>query len=213
MQFYLQPQGNLLVLDRHHKWEKNSLAGLTASSRALTGNLLMWADARPTSESEESMSESNLKCLFSSLKSQANQLNSAAESTNEALELSQEQLRALHIGIEIWFSKPLERSDTTGGIQPHDISTEYLTILGFAKIAGKWCLASKKIRQDSGFYEGDIGCPYTNEYLETSPEPLLNQTRHLRLNALKALPDFLAEISEKIDNLLSDLPKAHVELQ
>lgn len=159
------------------------------------------------------MKDANLDSLFSSLESQVNRLNSAAEDANGTLEATQQRLVNLNIGIELWFSKPLERGDMMGGIKPHEISTEVLSLLGFAKVDGKWCLAIKKVRQESGFFEGDMSCPFTNEYLDSPPTALLSQSRSIRLNALAALPEFLKEISERVSKLLEELPEAKSKLR
>ena len=159
------------------------------------------------------MTEVNLNSLFSSLESQANQLNSVAESANQALEAAQTRLVNLNIGVEIWHSKPLDRSDLDGSTNPNDTSIEVLSLLGFSKVDGKWCLALKKVRHESGFFEGDMSCPYTNEYLESPPVPLLNQSRNLRLSALNMLPKFLEEISEYVSNMLQELSNTNSKLQ
>ena len=159
------------------------------------------------------MTEVNLNSLFSSLETQANQLNSVAESANQALEAAQNRLVNLNIGFEFWHPKPLERSDLTGSTKAHDTSTEILSLLGFAKVEGKWCLALKKVRHESGFFEGDMNSPYTNEYLETQPVPLLSQSRNLRLAALNLLPEFLEQLSEQVSNLLKDLSNTNSKLQ
>ena len=158
------------------------------------------------------MSDKDLNSLFSTLESQVNQLNSAAESANTELERAQQRLASLNIAIEIWHTRPLERSDVTGGIQLNEISTEIISLLGYAKVDSKWCLAIKKVRCESGFYEGDMNCPFTNKYLESPPTPLLSQSRSLRLNALATIPTFLEEIAEHVNNLLEELPKSKAKL-
>ena len=50
----------------------------------------------------------------------------------------------------------------------------------------------------TGFYEGDVGCPYTNEYLERAAEPLLQQSRSLRIKALTVLPEFLNHLERQV---------------
>lgn len=159
------------------------------------------------------MTEVNINSLFSSLETQANQLNSVAESANNALEAAQNRLVNLNIGIEHWHPIPLDRSDQTGSTEAHDTSIEIRFLLGFAKVDGKWCLAVKKVRHESGFFEGDMGCPYTNEYLETPAVPLLSQSRNLRLTALNMLPEFLEQLSDHVNNLLQELSNTNSKLQ
>ena len=156
------------------------------------------------------MSDSKLNSLFSSLETQANQLNLVAESANQALETTENRLVKLNVGIELWHSQPI---DLSGSTNLNDTSTEILTLFGFAKIGGKWCLAMKKVRQESGFYEGDIGCPYTNKYIEMAPVTLLSQSRNLRLNALNMLPEFLESLSENLNDLLQELSSTSSKLE
>ena len=79
--------------------------------------------------------------------------------------------------------------------------------MGFSRINGNWVLAIKSIRHVSGFYQGDTDCPFTNEYVDNDPEPLLETSRELRLTALKVLPEFLSGYNNLVQEINSELAK------
>jgi len=151
------------------------------------------------------MTKNNLSSIFSSLESQANALNRASDTANQTLIDAEEKLISLNIGVEQWFPKALESTDADGGINPHETTEHIEDILGFARVEGKWCFAVKKIKRVSGFYEGDMGCPYENQYIEAKPAPLLKQSRSLRINAIEVLPEFLEQILEHVSQKLEKL--------
>ena len=158
------------------------------------------------------MTETNLSSIFSSLESQANSLNRASDSANKTLIDAEEKLVALNVGAELWYPKALESTDAEGGINPHE-TTEYVEdILGFARVEGKWCFAVKKVKRVSGFYEGDMNCPYENKYIEAKPSPLLKQSRNIRISAIEILPEFLEQILEHVTQRLEKLNEATEKL-
>ena len=159
------------------------------------------------------MTEVNLNSIFSSLESQAAELNSASDTANQALADAEKRLVALNIGMEIWCPRPLECAEAEGGTGPYETIVEVVNLLGFARAEGKWCLAVKQVRRVSGFFEGDTNCPYTNEFLETPPAPLLKQSRSLRISALEALPEFLAQITEHVQSKVQEISVAASKLQ
>lgn len=159
------------------------------------------------------MAEVNLNSIFSSLESQAAELSSASDIANQALADAEKRLVALNVGIEIWYPKPLGCADAVGGTGPSETIAEVIDVLGFARAEGKWCLAVKQVRRVSGFFDGDTNCPYTNEFLVTSPAPLLKQSRSLRINALEALPEFLSQITEHVRSKVQEISIATSKLQ
>lgn len=159
------------------------------------------------------MTDVKLTSVFASLKSKADELNEASDAINEALAAAEQQIVDLNIGIEIWHDEPLDTTDAVGGIGPNDISSETYRVLGLARVAGSWCLAVKSMRRDSGYFEGDIGCPYTNEFLEVAPQSLMSQSRDLRIRALTLLPNFLVALGRGIEQKLTELAEANDKLR
>lgn len=146
--------------------------------------------------------------LFSSLANNASILNNFSDSCNSKLKDVQERLVSLNIGLEYWLKKPLYNSDQQGDIGANDNSTVIIKRLGFSRLNGSWVLAIKTIRCVSGFYMGEQDCPFTNEYVDSDPEPLLDASRELRLNALKSLPDFLSGYNKLVQDLNAELSKS-----
>ena len=154
------------------------------------------------------MTEVNLDSIFASLESSAEDLNAASDEANRVLADVEERLVGYNIGFETWYGVPLTCSDSEGGIGAFEKSEEVVDVLGFAQIDKAWCLAVKKIRRVSGFYQGDEDCPYTNEFLEAPAVPLLNQSRELRTRAATVLPDFLSYVAEEIRKKASEIGRA-----
>ena len=159
------------------------------------------------------MTEVNLDTIFSSLESSATEFNSASDLGNQTLMDAEKRLVSANIGIEAWYPVPLESTDAEGDIGPHDTSSHIVDFLGFARAEGKWCLVIKRIKRVSGFFEGDMNCPYTNEYLETPPAPLLKQSRSLRMKALAVLPKFLVQITDEVRSKTLELSEATEKLK
>ncbi|MCP4233323.1 MAG: hypothetical protein GY770_07015 [Aestuariibacter sp.] len=159
------------------------------------------------------MTEVNLDTIFSSLESSAAEFNSTSDLGNQTLIDAEKRLVTANIGIEVWYPEPLESTDAEGDIGPLDVSSYIVDILGFARTKGKWCLVIKRIKRVSGFFEGDMNRPYTNEYLETPPVPLLKRSRSLRIKALAALPEFLAQITKDIRSKTFELSEATHKLK
>ncbi len=159
------------------------------------------------------MTNLNLDTIFSSLESSATEFNSVSDLGNQTLMDAEKRLVSANIGIEVWYPSPLESTDAEGDIGPLDTSSHIVDFLGFARTEGKWCLVVKRIKRVSGFYEGDMNCPYTNEYLETSPAPLLKQSRSLRMKALAVLPEFLVQITEEVRSKTLELSEATQKLE
>lgn len=154
------------------------------------------------------MNTVDLNDLFSSLSNNAAILNTYSDSCNNKLKDVQERLVSLNIGLEYWLKEPLSSSDQQGDIGANDNSTVIIKRLGFTRLNGNWVLAIKTIRCVSGFYMGEQDCPYTNEYVDRDPEPLLDASRELRLNALKSLPDFLSGYNKLVQDFNADLSKS-----
>ena len=144
------------------------------------------------------MTEVTLDNAFSALEKLAKNLNDSSDEVNRALADSETKLVSLNIGLEIWYPQELDRRDATGSMRPNEVIDHVSDVLGFARVGGKWCLAVKRVTVATGYYEGDPECSYTNEYLDRAPEPLLRQSRNLRIKALTILPDFLKHIANQV---------------
>lgn len=154
------------------------------------------------------MTNISLDDLFFSLESSAADLHDASDLGNQALADAEKRLIAANIGFEVWYSSPLERSDAEGYSGADATRTEIVDLLGFAQAEDKWCLATKRVKLVSGFFEGDTGCPYTDSFLESPPVPLLKQSRNLRIKAVAALPMFLEELTRAIQDMTQNLSQA-----
>ena len=154
------------------------------------------------------MTEVTLRNAFSSLERVARNLNDSSDEVNRALADAEARLVSFKIGLEVWHPQELDCSDATGSIRPNEV-TEYVSdVLGFARIEGKWCLCVKRVAVATGYYEGDQQCPYTNEYVDRAPEPLLRQSRNLRIKALTVLPDFLKHMASHVEETFKDVEMA-----
>lgn len=158
------------------------------------------------------MSSLDLSRIFEELESSANELNAASEIVNETLSNVEQKLRRLNFGFEVWLERPLHQSDSTGGIGLHEKSTDFIDILGFAPVDGKWSLAVKRIKRVSGFYQGDEACPYTNEYADAAPALVINQSRNIRMSAHELLPDFLVLVLERIREKKQKISETSIKL-
>ncbi|GKW34031.1 hypothetical protein PEC730217_28110 [Pectobacterium carotovorum subsp. carotovorum] len=153
------------------------------------------------------MSNTNFENLFSALSDSASILNTHSDSCNKIIKDTQDRLVSLNIGLEYWLNNPIFRSDQKGDIGANDNSTEIIKRFGFSRLNGNWMLSVKTVRCVSGFYQGEMDCPYTNEYVDKEPEPLLDAPREIRLTALKYLPEFLDGYNQLVQKLNSDLAK------
>jgi len=145
------------------------------------------------------MTDVDLDSAFTSLENSASRFNSVSDTANRALADAEARLVGLNIGIEVWHQTGIEISLPTGRSGADDTRDHIIDVLGFARINGKWCFAVQKVRKTSGFFEGDLSCPYTDEFLESPPVPLLKQSRSVRINALKQLPAFLKQVNEEVN--------------
>jgi hypothetical protein len=154
------------------------------------------------------MTDVNLDSIFSSLSASASQLNETSERCNRTLRDAQARLVTMNIGLEHWHGRPIARTDKTGDIGPGDLETEFVTLLGFTKVLGKWCLAVKEMRLVSGFYEQDMDSPFQNSYVSREPSPLLDSPREIRLSALKVLPEFLSDLVQVVQEANAELSRS-----
>src|SRR5260370_8156390 len=92
----------------------------------------------------------------------------------------------MNLGVEAWVTLKETRMS---GTPDRDSSTR--TILGYAKTPDGWGFAVQDLRVESGFFEGDESCPWTNEYENEQPKLLLKASRELRILAAERIGDLL----------------------
>lgn len=157
------------------------------------------------------MAESQVVSRLSELKQRAERLNSATDATNALIASVEKQVVDTNIGIEVWLPIALAASDETGS--PRGETSQVVERLGYAKVSGAWCFATKKIQVTSGFFEGDTSCPYTSEHLIAEPEALRKASRDVRLRALELIPTLLERLTERADESLRVIELAHKTLE
>ena len=144
------------------------------------------------------MTDVNIDDFFPALEDQAARLNEASANANKTLAAIEKRIVALNIGFEVWLDEPIAIGAPAGSAGPFDISTTPIKALGIARIGGKWVLAVKPMKFVDGFYEGDTGSPYRNQYTDGEEIPVLSASRELRIAALQALPKFLHKLSQEM---------------
>jgi hypothetical protein len=142
------------------------------------------ADCDPTNASQE------LASRLAALDATAQELNQASNSINATLNAIEKVLGGINVGLEIWLSAPLTRTDAEGSMTTDSVWIEQR--LGYARINGKWCLAVKRLRFHSGFFEGDRSCPFQNEFRDGPEIPLAQASREARIEALGMLSELVA---------------------
>jgi hypothetical protein len=157
--------------------------------------------------------EVGIQSLFPSLEAKAARLHTASDSANELLSRIESRLVQLNLGVEVWFSRPIDSTDQEGDIGPKETSSYVVQFLGFAKADGKWSLALKPMRAVSGFFQGDMDCPFVNHYADGPVTPLLKASRALRISAMAVMPEFLVELEKRVDELVDSLDGAVSKLQ
>lgn len=151
------------------------------------------------------MTDVNLDTIFPSLEAQAARLNVASDDANRLLAAIEKRLLSLNIGLEVWHAEPVETADSDGTLGAHETSSCVVQMLGLARVEGKWCLAVKPMRFVSGFFEGDMSCPFQNQYAAGTSFPLLKASRGLRIAALQAMPKFLDVLSRDVASRIREI--------
>jgi hypothetical protein len=132
-------------------------------------------------------------------------LNEASKHVNTILKRVEKSIVDANCGIEVWLEQPLSTTDSTGSPSR---STWNADVLGFAKIDGSWCLATKTLRHETGFFEGDPDCPYRETHAVGEVMPLTQASRDLRIEALRLLPALIDELSVAADNRVKTITEA-----
>lgn len=151
------------------------------------------------------MTEVNFESIFSSLETNAARLSEASDNANRTLAAIEKRLTGLNIGLEVWHPEPIDEADAEGDIGAYKTVSRPVTVLGFARVDNKWCLALKPIRIVEGFHEGDFGCPFRNEFADGPATTVLGASRRLRLASLAMMPAFLQHLSENVRRATHEL--------
>lgn len=138
--------------------------------------------------------EPKLADALGRLTAAAAQLNSESDTLNATIRSVEDQIVDSQIGLEVWLDRCVASEE---GEAHGDTSTWTSQFIGFARLDGDWCLAVKTRRFETGFFEGDTSCPYTNQSAVGKPIPLSQASRQLRIAALTQLPDLLEALASE----------------
>src|SRR5437667_8763603 len=150
------------------------------------------------------MTEVEFSGQLSQLAKAAKTLNEKSDSVNALIERFQATLRTLNIGFEVWpatlESEPWNEPDAADGASGKRgyIDTE----LGFVKLDRGWVLATRRAQWEWGYMPGGgvdedgnetmvpfISRKHATFYAADDLTPLLEESRHLRIEALKHFPE------------------------
>jgi hypothetical protein len=134
-------------------------------------------------------------------------LNSVTDTYTKSLAEMQATLRKMNLGIKAWV--PLSEVSKSG--EPMRNKSIWLE-LGYAKTREGWGFAVRKVRRERGYYEGELDCPWTDEYIEEDPTPLLKESREVRLEASEQVERLLDELQRRGKELLESVAKANIAL-
>jgi len=114
---------------------------------------------------------------FSRLEQLSSKLNQSSESLNESLKLVEAKFAQLRLGVEAFL------------VVETDDESDHVTYFSYAKRSGKWGL----------FFTYDSGPK------EVACEPFSQASRELRLKALNMIPDLVALLEKRAEELLGQL--------
>jgi hypothetical protein len=135
----------------------------------------------------------------------ARTLNEQTDAYTESLTKLEKKLREMNLGVEAWV--PLKDTRMSG---TPDRDTSIRTILGYAKTSDGWGFATQDLRLESGFFEGDESCPWTNEYEIDQPKLLLKGSRELRILAARRIGDLLNALKSAAEDAVKSLCEARL---
>jgi hypothetical protein len=129
----------------------------------------------------------DLSKSFSRLAASAARLNKASDDLSKAIAPIEAVLKKLNLGISKWYMYAGHGPDHEGYCWSSEI--------GYAKVAGKWCIA---LAERSGY----VDTPETE--LET--EWAFNDApRQLRIRAVKEIPNLIDALVEEADKVTTEL--------
>lgn len=101
----------------------------------------------------------------------------------------------MNLGLEHWLTSS---SDYSLDSVPDGKNATERTELGYAKVAGEWCLAVRRARYEDARspYSGEFECNVTR--VEEAVK-LQDSSRDLRIAALEKLPLLISELKQRAD--------------
>ena len=135
------------------------------------------------------MTDVELSSLLIDLQNTANRLNSETTGVNSLIQQVETRLQVMNLGLECW----LERDILASEIERPNVSLD--VELGFAKVAGEWCLAVRVVRYqyDKGRDRWDVA-----DYVG-APTKLQDASRDIRIAALKRIPRLLESLKKRAE--------------
>jgi len=144
-----------------------------------------------------------MKDTFIELTALASVLNEESNAYTQSLVSLQAKINKLNLGIEAWVT--LSEGEKTG--EPGR-DTTIRTLFGYARTSDGWGFATKRVRIERGFFEGDHQCPWENHYDEEAPKLLLKSSRELRIQAAEHIESLLEALKDRAEEVLPTLEKA-----
>jgi hypothetical protein len=145
-----------------------------------------------------------MRDVMNELMKVASYFNEESDSLNTTLRKIQNEINSFDIGLEVWLDT-MEIVESRKTDDKSDTATQIEYRLGYAKTHEGWCLAIRKVK----FLVHWDTCANA-EYSElelTRPEPLLKQSRHIRIQTLSLLPNLIAEIKKKAESAIEDIKR------
>ena len=147
---------------------------------------------------------------LSELSDLSKQLNTETDALNDVIEAVEARLAKMQVGVSVWddtlLDKSVESTCAPGGSNRVGIAYGY--VIGYVKLADGWRIASKAVKEVSGFYEGDSECPYADLEDESAPTPLLKAPRHVRVEAAGQLEALIVLLKRRVESFIQDIEKS-----
>jgi hypothetical protein len=143
------------------------------------------------------MTEVEFTHLVSELTQSAKTLNQESDSINALISKFEETLTAINLGLEVWLTYPSLRSGRWTEENDEGVTTDEGTQdeeLGFTKVADKWRLAVR-----TATYRIERGTSGLTLLSTERPWPLLDQSREIRIEALRHFPALAARMKQAAD--------------
>jgi len=155
------------------------------------------------------MVQKDITAAFERLAPLAARLNEESDTLNDLIEEVEAKIRKLNVGLTVWLERPLARVDEppTNG-QWGELQHHSEVQLGVAKIRGRWKLVIRRQHVELGLYQGDPDCPWTKRYDIGELEPLLEAPRDYRVEAVRVLPELLAQLADRAESAVRTIRRA-----
>jgi hypothetical protein len=172
-----------------------------------------WPSRPKENRHAKTQADANTEKPLSGLRTAAAELNSKSDAINETLKAAEDELVAMGLGLETWdeghylsYCNSTEYREDRDSEDPIPHHVERCKELGFAKVKGRWCLATRIMR-----YEEEIdsrGFEDTVETQESGPYRLADADRETRINALSLLSHLYAAMQERAAEAIRTVDEA-----